>query len=81
MVVIGIALAVIGELTWFALIPLMRFPAFVWLIAAGFALPSPDARALLDPHGIARPPLYTGTCTLKSFLRWIFPPRSSSSKA
>jgi len=45
-VALGLALAVTGELSWFAmltptlgfLIPLTRFP-FVWLIAAGFALP------------------------------------------
>ena len=43
----GLILAVIGELSWFSmvvpgalfLIPLTRFPAFVWLIAAGFLLP------------------------------------------
>jgi hypothetical protein len=40
--------AVIGELSWLnillpkalLLIPLTRFPGFVWIIAAGFALPS-----------------------------------------
>src|SRR5262249_43866362 len=44
----GIALAVIGELSWLNLIfpralflvPLTRFPGFAWLIAAGFALPT-----------------------------------------
>jgi hypothetical protein len=44
---LGLALAAVGELGWLALavpgalflIPLLRFPAFVWLIAAGFALP------------------------------------------
>jgi len=44
---LGLLLAVIGELSWFSLvfpallflIPLTRFPGFVWLIAAGFALP------------------------------------------
>jgi hypothetical protein len=43
----GLILAVIGELSWLSmvvpaalfLIPLTRFPAFVWLIAAGFLLP------------------------------------------
>ena len=47
LVVFGIVLAVIGELSALALvvpsalflIPLTRFPAFIWLIAAGFALP------------------------------------------
>jgi len=46
-VVLGIGLGAIGELSWLSLIvpralfliPLTRFPAFVWLIAAGFALP------------------------------------------
>jgi hypothetical protein len=46
-VVLGLALAVIGELSWLNLvipqalflIPLTRFPGFVWLIAAGFSLP------------------------------------------
>jgi hypothetical protein len=43
----GLGLAVIVELSWFSmvipaalsLIPLTRFPAFVWLVAAGFLLP------------------------------------------
>src|SRR6267378_7571165 len=47
LVVFGLMLAVIGELSALALvvpnalflIPLTRFPGFVWLIAAGFALP------------------------------------------
>jgi hypothetical protein len=47
-VVLGLALAVAGELSWLALIfpialfliPLTRFLGFIWLIAAGFALPS-----------------------------------------
>jgi hypothetical protein len=46
--VLGLALAAIGELSWLSLIipgalflvPLTRFPGFVWLIAAGFALPA-----------------------------------------
>ena len=46
MIVAGIALAVIGELSWFSmiapgllpLIPLTRFPGFIWLIIAGFML-------------------------------------------
>jgi hypothetical protein len=48
LVVSGLALAVIGELSWLNLImpkalflvPLTRFPGFAWLIAAGFALPT-----------------------------------------
>jgi hypothetical protein len=47
LVVLGLAISVVGELSWFSLVlpfalfllPLTRFPAFVWLIAAGFALP------------------------------------------
>lgn len=47
-VIPGLTLAVAGELSWFVLlfpqalflIPLTRFTGFVWLIAAGFALPS-----------------------------------------
>ncbi|HKB90488.1 MAG TPA: hypothetical protein VKC60_08225 [Opitutaceae bacterium] len=46
-VILGLILAVFGELSYFdlitskalPLIPLTRFPGFVWLIAAGFALP------------------------------------------
>ena len=52
-VVLGLALAVVGELSWLDilfpkalfLIPLTRFPGFVWLIAAGFALPKTVTRA------------------------------------
>jgi len=44
----GLVLAVIGELSALSLvipkalflIPLTRFPGFIWLIAAGFALPN-----------------------------------------
>jgi hypothetical protein len=46
-VVLGIAIAICGELSWLymmipgalPLVPLARFPGFVWLIAIGFALP------------------------------------------
>jgi len=54
-VILGMLLAVIGELTWFtfisfgkgigALVPITRFPAFIWLIAAGFLLPKTVSRA------------------------------------
>jgi hypothetical protein len=45
--VLGILIALVGELSWLVilfpkvlpLIPLTRFPGFVWLIAAGFWLP------------------------------------------
>lgn len=48
LVIVGLTLAVIGELSFFSLlipsavflIPLTRFPSFVWLIFAGFKLPS-----------------------------------------
>ena len=48
LVVLGFALGIVGELSALNLIipqalfliPLTRFPAFVWLIAAGFALPA-----------------------------------------
>lgn len=47
LVVFGLILAAAGELSWFNLvfpqvlflIPLVRFPGFVWLIATGFVLP------------------------------------------
>jgi hypothetical protein len=46
-VILGLLVAIAGELSWFVilniklvpLIPLTRFPGFVWMIAAGFALP------------------------------------------
>ena len=46
-IVFGLILAVAGELSWLNLafpkllflIPLVRFPGFVWLIAVGFLLP------------------------------------------
>jgi hypothetical protein len=45
-VILGLIVAVAGELSWFEvlnvkflpLIPLTRFPGFVWMIAAGFSL-------------------------------------------
>jgi len=52
-IVLGMILAVAGELSWFHLvspkalflIPLVRFPGFIWLIATGFMLP----RAVTHP--------------------------------
>jgi hypothetical protein len=46
-IVLGLILAAAGELSWFHLvapkllflIPLVRFPGFIWLIAVGFLLP------------------------------------------
>jgi hypothetical protein len=48
LVVFGMAIAICGELSWLymmvpaalPLIPLARFPGFVWIIATGLALPS-----------------------------------------
>ena len=50
---LGLALAVCGELSWLNLvapqalflIPLTRFPSFIWLIATGFMLPRGVTRA------------------------------------
>lgn len=50
----GLVLAVCGELSWFNLItpkalfliPLTRFPGFIWLIATGFMLPRVVTRPL-----------------------------------
>lgn len=50
--ILGLALAVCGELSWLNLefpkalflIPLTRFPGFVWMIAVGFALPTTTQR-------------------------------------
>lgn len=47
LVVLGLAIAVLGELSWFSMvfprllffIPLTRFTAFFWLITTGFLLP------------------------------------------
>jgi hypothetical protein len=47
LIAFGLLLAVAGELSWFNLvfpqalflIPLVRFPGFIWLIATGFMLP------------------------------------------
>jgi len=52
LVVLGLVLAVVGELSWFNLvfpnalflIPLTRFPGFIWLMAVGFKLPKSTAR-------------------------------------
>lgn len=53
MVVLGLLLAVCGELSWLDmiepkavfLVPLTRFPSFLWLIAAGFLLPKGRGKA------------------------------------
>jgi hypothetical protein len=54
LVAFGLLLAVAGELSWFNLvfpkvlflIPLVRFPGFIWLIATGFMLPRTVTRPL-----------------------------------
>ena len=54
----GLAIAFVGEISWFSLffsratflVPLTKFPAFVWLIAAGFALPTMTARVSRQAH-------------------------------
>ena len=51
-VVCGLVIAVVGEISWISLfirsatflVPLTRFSAFLWLIAAGFALPTTTVR-------------------------------------
>jgi hypothetical protein len=53
---LGIALAVCGELSWLSLeipraavlIPLTRFPGFLWMIAIGFTLPATLSRSASD---------------------------------
>jgi hypothetical protein len=52
LVAFGLLIGVCGELSWFSLIfpkaiyliPLTRFPGFIWLIAAGFMLPKAVAQ-------------------------------------
>ena len=59
-VVLGLAVAICGELSWLyfmlpgalPLVPLTRFPGFVWLIAMGLALPRSIEKTL--PHSAAR---------------------------
>jgi hypothetical protein len=53
LVVLGMAIAICGELSWLylmvpaalPLIPLARFPGFVWIIATGLAMPSSIERS------------------------------------
>ena len=53
-VVLGLVLAVAGELSWLHLIspamlfliPLTRFPGFIWIVAVGIALPRTRANAV-----------------------------------
>jgi hypothetical protein len=52
LVVFGLLVGLCGELSWFSLvfpkliylIPLTRFPGFIWLIATGFTLPKAIAQ-------------------------------------
>jgi hypothetical protein len=56
LVAFGLLIAVAGELSWFSLIfprllfliPLTRFPGFIWLIIAGFTLPKGITKESLD---------------------------------
>jgi hypothetical protein len=53
LVALGLALALVGELSWLSmvipqagiLIPLARWPGFIWLIAVGFKLPKTRHRS------------------------------------
>ena len=64
-VIPGLLIALIGELSWFdilvpqalLLIPLTRFPGFLWLIAAGFALPA-TAEQRSRPEPVERAPAH-----------------------
>ncbi|MCU1311190.1 MAG: hypothetical protein JWO20_2315 [Candidatus Angelobacter sp.] len=57
-VILGLVVAVAGELSWFEmlnvkllpLIPLTRFPGFVWMIAAGFSLSKQSNIEVNDDH-------------------------------
>src|ERR1700730_9541230 len=57
-VILGLVVAVAGELSWFEilnvkllpLIPLARFPGFVWMIAAGFSLSKLSNREVTHDH-------------------------------
>ena len=59
LVVLGIAVAICGELSWLylmfpgalPLVPLTRFPGFVWLIAIGLTLPTSIDRASSTADG------------------------------
>jgi hypothetical protein len=63
-IVLGLAIAVVGELSYLDLltpkalflVPLTRFPSFIWLIVAGFKLPTAIAREnaqMANPGSIA----------------------------
>src|SRR5450756_1092023 len=59
LVVMGLVIAVMGELSWLDLItpkalpfiPLTRFPGFIWLILAGFKLPNRRVSAPVENAG------------------------------
>src|ERR1700682_6594174 len=61
-VILGLIVAVTGELSWFGilevkllpLIPLTRFPGFVWMIAAGFSLCKLHRGEVTHDHGHSR---------------------------
>ena len=68
-VMFGIAQGICGELSWLNLIvpktlflvPLTRFPGFVWSIVAGFALPSTIEEDGLAQTGVTRRYVSRGT--------------------
>jgi hypothetical protein len=58
-VILGPGVAVAGELSWFEilnvkLLPLTRFPGFVWMIAAGFSLSKLRNTEVTHDHIYAR---------------------------
>jgi hypothetical protein len=63
LVAFGLVLAIIGELSVLTLlfpqalflIPLTRFPGFIWLIVAGFALPKSAGQVDPWPRSVSRP--------------------------
>ena len=63
LVISGIGLGIVGELSWFSLvvpnalflIPLTRFPGFIWLIATGFMLPKTALPKTRDPNTEVNP--------------------------
>ena len=61
LIVFGLILALAGELSWLSLafpkliflIPLVRFPGFIWLIAVGFLLPKTRPARVEQAHAVA----------------------------
>ena len=59
LIIMGLVIALLGELSWLDLItpkalpfiPLTRFPGFIWLIVAGFKLPDRRVSATVENAG------------------------------